>query len=344
MLNRVTSLLTGKDIDRSAGVVAGEAVVAFADGANALASGEVVVLDKNLKVLAAGSTVADTDMIYVAQGTANTYDVGSLTGVREILLSDPIEGSKVKGYRGQSYTPKTEQTSSLTLTGLVPVAGTEYIVRIIYKDITEHPGQFTHTYRYVATAADASDVDVFGAAIAAKINAHSGRRVNATYTADVVDTLVLTGREISECTSSLNDIDKFSMVEFDVFYNYVDSDGNWQIWPSTSTTVTTVAAVQGSGNWEQVRDIEKSILSHRGVTNTIHFPVRKPDFATVVDTEYDLIVIEHDKSYQSPDNAYVKQTALTTIIALPSGALQTNNILGQLNPYMASVNFNAIVI
>ncbi|HKL13110.1 MAG TPA: hypothetical protein VJ907_05840 [Halanaerobiales bacterium] len=335
MLKRVTSLLIGKDIDRSSGVTAGEDVVGFADGANALADGEIVVLDKNMKVLAAGATIADSDVIYIAQGTGTTFDVGSLSGVREVIVSDPIEGSKVKEYSGISYSAKSEQTSSLTLTGMTPVVGTEYIVRIIYKDINEHPGQFTHTYRHVAESAT---LDTFGAAIEAKINAHSGRRVTATYTTGT-DVLLLTAREISECTSSLDNIDPFTMVEFDVFFNYVDSDGNWQVWPSTSTTVTTSAADTGSGEWEELRDLEKSLLSNRGVTNTISFPVIKPDYRTVKDATYDLIVIEHDKSYLSPDNAYTKDARLATVVAIPvpSSGTQTVSVLAQLNPWMASL-------
>jgi hypothetical protein len=331
MLNRVTSLLIGKDISRSAGVTAGEDFVGFADGTNALASGEIVVLDKNLKVLAAGATIADTDNIYVAQGTANTYDAGSLTGVREIVLSNAIQGSKVKSYRGETYAAKSEQATTLDFTGITPVVGTEYIIRVIYKDITEHPGQFTHTYRYVSTTATLAN---FIDAIDEKINAHSGRRVNATNTDD---TLILTGREIKECATSLNDIDPFTMVEFDAFAVYVDSDGNWAELQGSGGHSTT-AASRGSGNWEQIRDLEKASLSHRGPTNTTHFPVIKPDFATVVNATYNLIVIEHDISYLSPDNAYVKDAPLTTVIAIQveSGGTQLTSVLAQLNPWMAS--------
>lgn len=330
MLNRVTSVLIGKDIGRSAGVLAGEAFVDFADGANALASGEIVVLDKNLEVLTAGATIADTDTIYIAQGTANTYDVATLAGVREIILSDPIEGAKVKTYNGSAYSAKSEQASVVDWNGLTIVAGTEYIVRIIYKDITEHPGQFTHTYRIIATTG--MTVATLADAFVTKINAHKGRRVTAS---DDTTGITLTGRAISECTTSLNDIDPFSIVEFDVVSVYVDSDGNWQALEGSTGHSTTAASV-GTGTWEQVRDMEKSVLSHKGVSNTTWFPVIKPDYATVKDETYDLILIESDKTYQSPDNQYVKQTPLSTYIALPDGAAQTAVILGQLNPWMAS--------
>lgn len=328
MINRVTHLLIGKDIARSAGVTAGEDFVDFADGADALASGEIVVLDSNLVVLAAGATIADTDTIYIAQGTANTYDAGTLTGVREIVLSAPIEGAKVKRFTGEAYAAKSEQVTTLDFTGLTPVVGTEYIIRIIYKDITEHPGQFTHTYRYKSTTAVLAD---FIDALDAKIAAHSGRRVNATNTAT---TLILTGRAITECTSSLSNIDPFTMVEFDAFSVYVATTGWTEL--EGSTGHSTVAASKGSGTWEQMRDLEKATLSHRGPSNPTHFPIIKPDMATVKDETYDLIVIEHDKGYRSPDNAYAKDASLTTVIALADGASQVTQVLAALNPWMAS--------
>jgi hypothetical protein len=319
MINRVSSLLIGKDIDRD------------------------VALDKNMKVLAAGATVANSDTIYLVQATGDTFDYTNIastaiTGNRRIKMSGPIVGSKVKTYEGRSFTNKAEQTASLTLTGMTPVVGTEYLIRLVYKDMKEHPGQFTQTYRYVSTTAV---LDTFGAAIVAKINNHAGRRVNATYTSGT-DVILLTSREIPESTSTVTDIDKFTMVEFDAFFNYVNSSGNWATWPTTSTTVTYSQANYGSGNWEQIRDLEKDVQPYRGITNVTHFPVIEPTKDTVKEETYDMIVIEHDVPYQSPDNQYVKEAPQTTVLALPVAALQTTAILAQLNPWMASVNFEAV--
>jgi hypothetical protein len=338
MLNRVTSLLIGKDISRDAQVVAGAQIDTIMKSTG-LAAGEIVVLDKNMTVLTAGATIADSDTIYIVQATSDTFDYSNIagtavTGNRRIVMSGPIVGSKVKSYKGKAYSAKSEQSTSFVLTGMHPVtAGTEYIIRIVYKDIKEHPGQFTQTYRHVATAADAAAIDTFGASMAAKINAHSGRRVNATYT-NGTDTLALAAREIPESTATLSDIDDFSMVEFEAFFNYVDADGNWQTCAYTSSSTT--AASKGSGEWEHVRDLEKSHIAQRGVTNQIWFPVVKPDMQTVKDETYDLLVIEHENPYQSPDNQYVKDAPHTTILALPDGASQTTDILAQLNPWMAS--------
>ena len=342
MINRVTSLLIGKDISRDAQVVAGAQIDTITKSTG-LANGEIVVLDKDKKVLAAGATIADSDTIFIVQSTADTFDYTdkagtAVTGSRKIKMSGAIVGAKVKNYKGEAYSAKSEQTASVDLTGLTPVVGTEYIVRVVYKDLNEYPTRFTHTYRYVAASAT---LDTFGAALAAKINAHKGRRIQATYTTGT-DVLLLTAKEIPTCCTALTDIDYFRMVEFDAFFNYVSTAtataGSWITIPSTSTTVTYVSANFGSGNWEQIRDLEKQTQPNRGVTNTIHFPVVEPTKDTVVDATYNMIVIEHDVPYQSPDNQYVKEAPQTTALAfvVPSSGTQQTSVLAQLNPWMAS--------
>ena len=333
MMTRVNKLLIGKDINRTAAVVDG---ASFSTLVRNIADGEIVVLDKNKIVLAAGSTVADTDIIYICQGTASTYTYtepdGDVITARRIKISDPIEAGKVRLYNGKSYAAKSEQVTVLTNAALVPVAGTTYLVRIVYKDMFEHPGQFTQTYRYVAAAGDDND-DVF-AGLRTAINSHKGSRVVATINAGA-DTLTLTGKPIPERTSSLNNIDEFDQVRFDVAVNRVTASGDWATW--AGVTIATTEASAGSGTWEQVRDMEKASNAYLGVTDTTSFPVTKPDFSTATAETYDLIVIEHDKSYLSPDNQYVKQAPLTTIIAIDTGANgQLADVLARLNTWMAS--------
>jgi hypothetical protein len=341
MLQRTNKLLIGKDINRDPQVVAGAAITTTT-GSSGLADGEIVVLDKDFKVLAAGATIADTDIIYICQGTGETYDYvneldSSVTSNRRIILSDPIEGKLVKKYTGVSYSAKAEQV--VTITPDTPVLGTEYLVRIVYKDMNEHPGQFTQTYRAIAdgTNVDTNLIDL----LLARINGHKGSRVVASGTT----TLILTAKPIPECTTSLSDLEEFRMVEFEAFIIKIDSDGNWA---DSGSVAYTTAADYGSGTWEQVRDIERRALPYRGVTNFTLFPVKQPDMSTVKSATYDLIVIESDKSYLSPDNQYVKQAPLTTIIAfvVPTTGTQEANVLAQLNPWFASCPgaFNSISI
>lgn len=338
MLTRPFKLLIGKDVSRDAHVVAGASMTTIMLSTG-MADGEIVVLDKNKKVLAEGATYSDSDTIYIAQGTGETFSITSETGTtttgnRKLVISDPIEGHNVKTFIGRAYSAKSEQVSTVDLTGWTPAVGTEYIVRIVYHDLEEHPGQFVHSYRHIGTTAVLATE---AALIVAAINKHKGRRVLAAYNAGT-EAISLTGLAIPECTTSLNDIDEFKQVNFDVFFNYVDSDGYWQTIPSTVTTVSTTAASSGVGTWEQVRDMEKVAMGYKGITSLTHFPVIKPDFKTVKNATYNLIIIEHDKTYRSPDNQYAKKTPLTTVIAIPVpvAGTQTASVLAQLNPWMAT--------
>ena len=345
MLQRTNHIFIGKDISRDAQVVDG-ASLATITLSTGLANGEIVVLDKFKKVLAAGATKLDSDIIYICQGTGETFsytnEAGTaITGARKIVCSDPIEGAKVKNFKARAYVAKAERTAAFTYTGYTPVANTEYLVRIIYKDMHEHPARFTQTYRITATAAQAVSVQTLVEALVAKINKHTGRRVIAT---EDNATITLTGLPKPESTSGLSDLDAFDMVDFEARFLYVDANGNWAVIPATSTTVTYTGPTYGSGNWEQVRDMERDALGYEGVTNTIYWPTKVPTQDVVVGATYNILVIEHDRSYLSPDNQYIKQAPLTTVVAfvVPTTGTQQTNVLARLNPWMESFGFDSV--
>jgi len=350
MLNKVNKLLIGKDIARTSGVTTATTFHGLIVS-TVLADGEVVVLDKNKLPLTAGSTYADSDVIFICQGTSVTYTytnpAGSVITCRKIVISDAIDGAKVRKYSASPYVAKSEQTIVFTPTATI-TAGAEYVLRVIYKDMPEHPGQFTQTYRVIANAT--ATVAALITQLVAKVNAHTGRRVQAT---DGTTTLTLTGLEIPTCCTSLSDIDDFSMVEFSAVLNKVNSTtGAWET--VTCSSVTTTAAQYGSGNWEQIRDLERDLLGNRGVLDKIHFPysLAGPVKDTVLDGYYDLIHIEHDVEYLSPDNQYRKSAPKQTDIALATASTGTNaqnqaaNIVNILNTWMASTpgSFAAISI
>jgi len=340
MLNRVNKLLIGKDIARDASIASAQSVHDIVQNAE---DGEVIVLDKQKKVLAPGSTIADTDTIFIAQATSKTFDFTNeagtaVTGARELIFSDGIQGAGVTSYTAEPYQAKAEQTCTIVLAA-VPTLGVEYVMRFVYTDMEEHPGQFTQTYRYTALAVDVANIDVFADNLMDKVNAHAGRRINATVAAGS-DSLIFTAREIPESCTALTDIDEFKQVTFKAYFNYVDADGNWA--PVVVTSQTDVQAVPGSGNWEQIRDLEKAQFAYRGVSNFTQFPVIHPAWCTVVDSYYDLIVIEHNKSYLSPGINSYQSTPVTLMIALATASTginastQKDQILSVLNPWMAS--------
>jgi len=343
MFNKAKKVLIGKDIDWNAACVSGALITTVNQNA---AAGEILVLDKNMKILTAGMTVSDSDTIYIAQVLADTYDYTGETGVavtaaKKLRFSDPIEGKLVKNYTKRAYTAKAEQITVITNTNQVVTAGREHVLRIVYRDLQDQKGggQFVHSYHY--TCVSGETVDSFGIALAAIVNAHAGRRVNVTLTAGS-DLITITGRAIPSCTTGLNDLDSFVQVEFDVYLNYVDANGYHQ---ETLATQATTAAVRGNGTWELVRDAEREALGNKGITNLTQFPVIQPELTTVKSETYDQIIIEHDKSYKSSDNQYTKQAPLKTVIFVPNTATTNqmiNAILPRLNPWMNSVGFNDI--
>lgn len=342
MLNRVKKVIVAKNIARTAALTA----ATLYTGTNGPAAGEVVILDKNRNLLAAGSTVADTDTIYVAVGTGETYSTTNeagttVTGIRKLLFSDPIEGNKIKSYTARTYAAPTECAVSISLAGYTPVAGDSYVIRLVYKDVPEHPGQFTYTYRVIS--ADAV-LDNLGAALAAVINKHEGARVTATYTAGT-DTLLLTAKVVTDASSlgSVNDIDFYRQVNFEAFFWRYDNTNNLQVSLNSAWTKSYTNPNPGSGQPKLVRDEEKRALGYKGITNQWYFPVIKPDLMVDMALTYNTIVIESEKGYLAADNQYLKTQPLSTVIFLPVGAGQTTDILAVLNPWMESAGQLSIV-
>jgi hypothetical protein len=135
------------------------------------------------------------------------------------------------------------------------------------------------------------------------------------------------------------------MVSYKAVLNYVNSKGYWT---TEGATLTDTAATFPVGTWYQVRDIERAAWGYLGITNRTHYPIILPDPSTVVGKTYDIITIEHDASYLSPDNQYVKQAPLTTQIAfvVPSAGTQETAVLGVLNDWISSCpgNFAPVTI
>lgn len=321
----VEKVFIGKDISRTADLSGWPN-----SASNNLAEGEILVLDKNKEILTAGSTVADSDTIYIVEGTGSTYDYvtetgTSVTGVRKVLYSDPIVAANVTEWSGKSYAAATEAVWSIDLTGWTPVVGTEYVIRVLYKDINEDPRQFTQTYRYIAETAT---LDTEGAAIASLINQDSRRRVNATYTAGT-DVLALTGRAYDD-NSELDSINEYKQVNIEVF---LFSD-NFDTYTSSALTTT---PSPGFGSWKLVRDQEKWSQGYEGATNRIKFPTAIPSFRTVKDETYDTLIIRHKNAYVAADNAD-RQVDITTKVFIPNPAAanQSDDVLAVLNPWMAS--------
>jgi len=330
-MDRVNKVLIGKSIARTAALTS----ATLYTGTNGPAEGEIIVLDKNLKLASAGITIADSPIIYLAEAIGQTYSITNeagtaVTGIRKLIISDPIEGNNVTSYIGRAYSAAVAQVVTIT-PSLTPVVGTEYTIRIVYTDTYDRPGQVAVTYRVICTTATVANLCTLFTGV---INKHVNRRITAT---DNTTNIVLTGRTMPyDVTDNVNAIDEYYQVNFKAFL----LSNNFT---SATTVAYTTAATPGNGTWQRVRDAEKKAQSYKGIMNRTVFPVFTPAMRTVASTNYDTIVIESKKGYSSPDS-YDKTTRLTTELYIVDGASQTTDVLAVLNPWMASTPaaFNAI--
>lgn len=333
---RVNKVLIGKDIARTLTVQITDPTTT----ATYIAEGEVVVLDKDKNLLAAGSTVSDTDTIYIAVGTDDTYDYTKPDGTlvenaRKLDISGPVKANGIVTYKGvEADSAATERQATIdisTATSFTPEIGTEYVIRIVYKDINEHPGQFIQDFRVVADSVTPSELtDAF----VSKINKNKDSRISAVNSSD---DLVLTGKVIPN--SSADAIDEYQQVDFEVSLHEVTADD----WDDVSVTYNTEAH-PGNGNPKLVRDREKHALAYEGVTNMTQFPVIKPDMKVDMSTWYDAIVIESNVPYISTSLQYGESTPLTVELYMPANASQTTDVLAVLNPWMESAGNNAVSV
>ncbi len=318
MQKKVEKVFILKDIIRTATLVIGGA------GDN-IADGEGVILDKDKNIITTGDTIDDTDTIYVVEGLTNTYDYvtpngTSITGVRQLLTSDAIEGIAVTEWTGTSYAAAVEAVATLS-GSITPVVGQEYVLRIVYPDIETHPGQFTYTYRVIATTAVLADLYN---AFVAQINAHAERRINASYATSV---LTLTALPYDD-NAEIDSVNEYKQVIFKVFLQSDNFD---------SVVVTyTANPFPGIGTWQLARDEEKWAQGYEGLLNRTAFPTQVPTFRTVKSETYDVLVIRHKNWYTAGTNRE-EQVDITTKIYIPVGAGQATNILADLNPWMASL-------
>ena len=88
------------------------------------------------------------------------------------------------------YVAPTEDVIEIAFSGSTIEVGHRFVLRLVYGDLYEAPGQFTHTYEVIATTTSTA---ALAAAFMAKINKHVSRRVDASIYAGVKATKAIGG-------------------------------------------------------------------------------------------------------------------------------------------------------
>jgi len=143
------------------------------------------------KFNAAGSSFIAGDVRVIDASTGAVIDLSSSNAisVNEIQLQfkkgdGTVTNSAVIGKKtitsinpnsGSAYIAPVSASSIISFVGATITAGHRYVLRIVYRDIYEHPGQFTHSYEVIAAAGETAITiaDKF----ATLINNHLGARV-----------------------------------------------------------------------------------------------------------------------------------------------------------------------
>lgn len=317
-------------------LVANAACPASYTTVDALTEGQVALFDENKNIIKDATTAVDANAVYVGVCREKMDVVNPSTGALEqknrIEFSNKIQKNKKINCVLQTYVAPTEDKVVINLTNAALVIGHRYVIRIIYKDIYEHVGQFTHTYEYVATTETAQDMANEFVKI---INKHPGRRVTASTTgSDKSITLTAMAKDDNEGLYSIND---YSTVNMEVVFYYTIPGALLSNVPTavSGATITKTQGTPGKGYWKQVRDREKYNAGYKGHVFIDAYPMIIQKHVVEEGTTYDYLTIENDNSYLSPDNQYVKTTPLTTEVYVKSGSLSASQFYKNLKAFIS---------
>ena len=296
MITRVDNVIIGSEIISGAWTSASK--------------GQIVLADENFKQFDG----AEAKALYVGVCTGTTEVMakdGSVNEVPVIRWSDRIQKESKPRFSVAEFAEPEAAKIEIDLSGAEIVKGHRYVLRVLYKDIEVANLQFTHTYEVIAAS---EVVDDLGNAFLKKINAHANRRVNASYSGSKL-TLVAKAKDYD---NQIDSLDEYSIVSMDASL-YVTIPGallSNQPEKVLGAVITKTEGTTGSGYWKQVRDMERRAMGYRGIVKTGAYPSIEQEMLTEKGGEYNILVIENDNLYLSPDNQYIKTTPVRTIVCV----------------------------
>lgn len=323
MITRVGTVLIGKNCPASYTT------------ADALAAGDVAMFDQDRKIIKTAADAVKASALYigVAQDKVTvTKPDGTTEQKANIEFSNAIQkDSKPSAVIG-TYVAPVQEKIVITLTGATIVAGNRYVLRIVYKDMFEDPGQFTHTYEVFAESATAADL---ATAIVNKINKHANRRVQASASAAVI-TLTAMEKDDNEGVYSINE---YSVVSMDASLYETIPGALLSNYPKAvaGATIVKTPGNPGKGYWKQVRDREARQMGYKGHVFTGAYPEVEQVRKVVAGDTYDYATIENDNLYLSNDNQYIKTTPILTELYVKAGTLSNSVLAKGLQAFISGV-------
>ena len=279
-----------------------------------LVDGDIALFNENKVIVKSTSEAEAATALYigVCVGKEDVYNQEGTKSIKSVInYSMPIQKGSKPSMVFTEFVAKAEDKVVITATDVTPEVGHRYVLRIVYNDIHEAPGQFTHTYEVIAKTTNATDLIT---SFKNKINSHKQARVVATSAAAV---LTLTAKEIPYNQGITLDAG-YCQVSMDVFMWKTIPSGLLSnvMYPISNLTIAKTQGTPGRGNAYIVRDRENWNLGYEGIqyrANAI-YPYIAPEFRSDLSAEYDTLTLEWDNLYLSNDNQYIKTTPLSAEI------------------------------
>lgn len=316
MITRVGTVLIGKKCPTSYTT------------ADALAAGDVAMFDQDRKIIKTATEAVKASTLYigVAQDKVTvTKPDGSTEQKANIEFSNAIQKDSNPSAVIGEYEAPVQEKVVITLTSATITAGNRYVLRIVYKDMYEDPGQFTHTYEVFA---ESNDATALAKAIVNKINKHANRRISASNSATVI-TLTAMEKDDNEGVYSINE---YSVVSMEVSLYETIPGALLSNFPKAvaGATIVKTAGKAGKGYWKQVRDREARQMGYKGHVFTGTYPEVEQARKVVAGDTYDYATIENDNLYLSNDNQYIKTTPILTELYVKKGTTKlAETVLGK---------------
>lgn len=296
MLQYVNSVLVGKVQGTTAKTLA------------TAVAGDILMFDNTGAIISTEANAAAANEIKLGLVTDKVQNytnpsTGASTSIKVIKYTNLIPKNSIRTYNKFAYKAASEDVIVINFGSFTPVIGNRYVLRIIYKDLYEHPGQFTHTYEVIANTAVLKDlVESF----AKLINRDSRRRVVATEN-DSSITLTALAKDDNEGKESIN---IYTQVDMEAVIYYTDPSATGfaskNKYPLAGVTITKTPGTPGLGNPKVIRDREQAALSYKGITNRTWWPVIKPELNVNLSGKYDGAVIEFEPEHRTAEDGFRK--------------------------------------
>lgn len=315
MLQYVNSVLVGKAQSATAKTMA------------TAVAGDILMFDEFGALLDTQAKAAATDKVKLGLVSDKVQSYvkadGTTSTIKVIQYSNIIDRKSIRNYSPFVYTAVKEDSVVIDFKTFVPVVGNRYVLRIIYKDLYEHPGQFTHTYEVIASTATLADlINKF----TLQINKDTRRRVLATSTASAI-TLTALAKDDNEGKESIN---IYTQVCADAVLYYTNPNATGfaskNKYPLSGVTIVKTSGTAGKGNAKLIRDREQAALSYRGIMNRTWWPVIKPELNVDLSGKYDGFVLEFEPEHRTAEDGFRKTKQSVEVYALNTTALAATMI------------------